>query len=236
MVEIDIILTAEYLIFSENNNTEETKMKKFLSILAAVIMVLSLSVSAFAFDGEANIALFVMTTDGSGTLSGEPVTVNADGTYTVKLTDVSIDEFSVATIYIKDAAVEAQEVTSSNLPADLQIVTKELKINGNPVELTEGYATTLNDSGVFDVCWYNIWATHYCSIDGIGEITEIEATFEVISSDSAAEETAPEATVDPVTDTETETDTTEAPAKTGIALAVLPMVIAVAAVAVSKKR
>ncbi len=213
-------------------------MKKFLSILAAVIMVLSLSVSAFAFDGEANIALFVMTTDGSGTLSGEPVTVNADGTYTVKLTDVSIDEFSVATIYIKDAAVEAQEATSSNLPADLQIVTKELKINGNPVELTEGYATTLNSAGVFDVCWYNIWATHYCSIEGIGEITDIEVTFEVVSAGAAAEEPAPEATVEPSTDAETDkpADSTEAPAKTGIALAALPMVIAAAAAAISKKR
>lgn len=212
-------------------------MKKFISVLAAVVLVLSLSVSVFAFEGEANIVLCAGNSVTWTNEVSEPVTVNADGTYTLKLSGISIDEEAATVIYMKDAAVEAQEATATNLPADIQILTKEIKINGSPVEVTEGYATGLSN-GVFDVCWYNIWATNQISIEGIGEITDIEVTFEVVSAGAAAEEPASEATVEPSTDAETDkpADSTEAPAKTGIALAALPMVIAAAAAAISKKR
>lgn len=218
-------------------------MKKVMTLVLAIALVLSLSVSALAFDGEADIALYVGNSTTWVTAASDPVKVNADGEYTLKLEGLAIDESAVTVVYIKDTAVEAQEATSSNLPADISILTKELKINGSVVELDEGYPTVLTDTGALDICWYNIWATSYFSTLGMKEIKEIEVTFEVVSS-GASSETETSSVADTSEQTSQTTENNESsdnaadqtPAETGITLVLLPMAAALAAVVFTKRK
>lgn len=216
-------------------------MKKILAVLVAVVLVAAMTVSAFAFDGSADISLYVQNQGNWVTAASDPVTVNADGEYTVKLTGLSINPDDLTVIYVKDVLVYSEEKTASDLPADIKILTKSIKINGEEVPLKEGYATTLTDAGAFDVCWYNIWDVHYITID-TAIITDVEVTFEVVTDGAAAPapeadttptpEAAPEATTAPAA----ETPAAPAAPKTGVALAVVPMVLAAAAVAIAKRR
>lgn len=222
-------------------------MKKIFAVLAAVVLVASMTVSAFAFDGSAEISLYAGNSADWQTASSDPVTVNADGEYTLKLSGISIDPSTLTVVYIKDTAVEAdgEGHPSSDLPKDIQILTKSLKINGSEIALTEGYPTGLTDAGAFDVCWYNIWATSYFSTEGMETITDIEVTFEVVADGTAApaetdkseEAPAPENN-EPAAEKPADkpaAENTSAP-KTGVALAVIPMALAAAAAAVTKRR
>lgn len=223
-------------------------MKKILAVLAAVVLVAAMTVSAFAFDGSAEISLYAGNSANWQTVSSDPVTVNADGEYTLKLSDISIDPSTLTVIYIKDTAVEAdgEGHPSSDLPKDIQILTKSLKINGNEIALDDGYPTTLTDAGAFDVCWYNIWATSYFSTDGMETITEVEVTFEVVTDGAAAPaaeadttpapDAAPEAAPEATTTPAAETPAAPAAPKTGVALAVVPMALAAVAAAIAKRR
>ncbi len=220
-------------------------MKKIIAVIAAVVLCVSLAVSVSAFEGSADIALYAGNSANWTTASSDPVTVNADGEYTLKLEGLSITPDTATVIYIKDSAVEAGEKEKSDLAADITILTKSLKINGKEITLTEGYPTTLTDAGVFDVCWYNIWATSYFTFEGTDPITDIEVTFEVVSGGAAtaepaanddtaapadnAAENAAEPAPAPAADTST-------PADTGIVLALAPMAIAACAVVISKRR
>ena len=221
-------------------------MKKIAAILTAVVLCVSMALSVSALDGSADISLIAGNSANWTNVSSDPVTVNADGEYTLKLTDISITPDTLTVLYIKDVAVEAGEKEKSDLPADIQILTKSLKINGNEIALTEGYPTTLTDAGVFDICWYNIWATSYFAVEGMDAITDVEVTFEVVSGGAAATEpaetedssdaaTAPEAT-DNASDAATPAADTSEPANTGIVLALAPMALAACAVVVSKKK
>ncbi len=220
-------------------------MKKVIAILVSVVLCVSLAVSVSAFEGSADIALYAGNSANWTTASSDPVTVNADGEYTLKLEGLSITPDTATVIYIKDSAVEAGEKEKSDLAADITILTKSLKINGKEITLTEGYPTTLTDAGVFDICWYNIWATNYFAFEGTDPITDIEVTFEVVSGGAATAEPAANDDTAAPADNAAE-DTTEpapapaadtsTPADTGIVLALAPMAIAACAVVISKRR
>ncbi len=218
-------------------------MKKIIAILAAAVLCVSMAVSVSAFEGSADIALYAGNSADWTTASSTPVTVNADGEYTLKLEGLSITTDTATVIYIKDSAVEAGEKEKSDLAADITILTKSLKINGKEIALTEGYPTTLTDAGVFDICWYNIWATNYFTMDGMDTITDIEVTFEVVSA-AASAETVPDDTAAPADNAAEDTTEpapapaadTSTPADTGIVLALAPMAIAACAVIISKRR
>lgn len=226
-------------------------MKKVIAILAAFILCVSMAVSVSAFEGSADIAMYAQNNADWSVVASDPVTVNADGEYTLKLEGLSIAPDTLTVIYIKDTAVVAEETTKSNLPADITILTKSLKINGNEIALTEGYPTTLTDAGALDICWYNIWATSYFSTEGMDTITDVEVTFEVVSAAATSEpaetaETEAPAEEAPADAPDAADDTAEAapapadeasePADTGIVLALAPMAIAACAVIISKKR
>lgn len=216
-------------------------MKKLFAVLVAVILVAAMSVPVFAFEGSVDVSLYAGNSANWQTVSSDPVTVNADGTYTVKLSDISIDPETLTVLYLKDVLVEAdgEGHPSSDVPADIQILTKSMKINGSEIALDDGYPTGLNGSGAFDVCWYNIWASSYFSTLGMSTITDVEVVFEIVTDGAAA----PEADTTPATDAASETpaaagETTPAPStapSTGIAFAVLPAVVALAATVFSKK-
>ena len=222
-------------------------MKKIFAFVLALALTLSLAVSASAFEGSAEIALHFGNDVDWVTVASEPVTVDGPGEYTLTLTGINRDAFNMTVLYIKDVAVEAQTATTTNLPSDVEIITKSLKINGEEIALDEGYLTTLNEAGAFDVCYYNIWATSYFSTLGMEIINDVEVVFEIKAGEAAespAEDTATEAPADDTaTEAPTEEDTTvdapatdEAPAETGLALAAVPMIVALAAVVASKKR
>ncbi len=220
-------------------------MKKIIAIFAALVLCVSLAVSVSAFEGSADIALYAGNSANWTTASSDPVTVNADGEYTLKLEGLSITPDTATVIYIKDSAVEAGEKEKSDLAADITILTKSLKINGKEITLNEGYPTTLTDAGVFDVCWYNIWATNYFTFEGMDPITDIEVTFEVVSGGAAtAEPAANDDTAAPADNASEGTSDaapapaadTSTPADTGIVLALAPMAIAACAVVISKRR
>lgn len=217
-------------------------MKKLLTIVLALALSLSLAVSVSAFEGSAEISIYLGNDVDWVTVNGTTVTVDGPGEYTLTLTGVARDAANMTVLYIKDAAVEAQTATSTNLPSDIEIVTKSLKINGEEIALEEGYLTTLNDAGAFDVCYYNIWATSYFKTLGMGEINDIEVVFEIVAAgaeEAPAEETTTEA---PAEGTTTEAPkeeapkTDDAPAETGLSLAVIPMLVAAVAVVASKRR
>lgn len=218
-------------------------MKKIIAIFVSIVLCVSLAVSVSAFEGSADIALYAGNSANWTTASSDPVTINADGEYTLKLEGLSITPDTATVIYIKDSAVEAGEKEKSDLSADITILTKSLKINGKEIALTEGYPTTLTDAGVFDVCWYNIWATSYFAFEGMDPITDIEVTFEVVSA-AAPAETVPDDTAAPADNAAEDTAEpapapaadTSTPADTGIVLALAPMAIAACAVVISKRR
>ncbi len=221
-------------------------MKKILTFVLALTMTLALAVSASAFEGSADVSIYFGNDVDWTTVNGNTVTIDGPGEYTFTLTGVNRDAFNMTVLYIKDVAVEAQEATTTNLPSDIEIITKSLKINGEEITLDEGYPTTLNEAGAFDVCYYNIWATSYFKTLGMEIINDVEVVIEIKGgeAEAPAEDTATEAPADDTaTEAPAEEDTTvdapaadEAPADTGLALAVVPMIVALAAVVASKRR
>ncbi len=217
-------------------------MKKLLTIALAFVLAMSLAVSVAAFEGSADVSLYLGNDSDWVTVNGDTVTIDGPGEYTLTLTGLTRDSANLTVLYIKDVAVEAQEAETTNLPSDIEIITKSLKINGEEIALDEGYPTTLNENGVFDVCYYNIWATSYFKTLGMGEINEVTVVFEVVEGAAAeeapAEEEAPATEVEdtPATEEAPADDTASEPADTGLALAVVPMLVAAVAVVASKRR
>ncbi|MGN0617968.1 MAG: LPXTG cell wall anchor domain-containing protein [Ruminiclostridium sp.] len=136
--------------------------------------------------GTVNAALYVGESVTWVTASSDKQAISTTGEYTFKLDGLAIAPSALTVIYVKDADVEGGSASATNINADTQIITKSVKINGTEVALTEGYNTELA-KGVLDVCWYNIWATHYISIDGIDEINSVEVTVEFAAGAPAEE-------------------------------------------------
>lgn len=228
-------------------------MRKLLAIATALVMVMALSVSVFAIEGSQDLVLCTQDSSSWQTQVSDRVTVNAAGEYTFTLSGLNFDGSAMNVLYIKDAnAVDAEiagnTYDGTNGLTGMTILTKSVKINGTEVALTDGYLTGVSpDSGLIDICWYNIWATSYMDAP-TGTVTDIEVVIEVVDGENAAApaettEAAPAETTEaaPAETTEAapaETSSTEAAAKapsTGLALAVVPAVMALGAAFVSKK-
>lgn len=207
-------------------------MKKIFAVVVAIAMVMALAVPAFAFEGSQDVVLVVYEQATWSNIVSDPVTINAPGEYTFKLSGLSVDSAQVATIYIKDATAvaEGDSFTGTSNLSDLSVLTKSIKINGEEVALTEGYGTGLTDAGVLDIGWYNIWWKNFIELPA-GTITDVEVVVEVVDTAAAAEAPAAEETA-----AETAPAETAAAPETGIALAVVPAVVALAAAVISKRR
>ncbi len=237
-------------------------MKKVLAIVVALAMVMALAVPAFALEGSQDLVLVTQEQGSWQSFVSDRVTVNAAGEYTFTLSGMSFDGANMTVLYIKDAdAVEVEQgggtYEGTNNLTGATILTKSVKINGEEVALTEGYRTGTADSGLIDICWFNIWDTSFMDAPS-GTVTDIEVTVEVVDADAAAaEEPAAEepAAEEPAAE-EPAAEEPEAPAaddasapvedgtaadnntvapSTGLVFAVIPAVVALAAVAVSKK-
>lgn len=225
-------------------------MKKIVSVMIAVMMVLALSVSAFAIDGTQDLVLVVQDSSSWQTQYSDRVTIDGPGEYTFTLSGLSIDGPTMTVLYIKDADAVETEVAGGTYEgaatiSGATILTKSVKINGEEVSLTEGYPTGVGESGLVDICWLNIWASSYMDLPS-GIVTDIEVVLEVVDADAAeaptetaetetTESSAAVVTEDPATGETETTPVAEAPS-TGIALAVIPAIMALGAVCVSKKR
>lgn len=234
-------------------------MKKLLAIVTALVMVCALSVSVFAIEGSQDLVLCTQDNVSWQTHVSDRVTVDGAGEYTFTLSGLSFDGSAMTVLYVKDADAVDVEVAGgtydgANGLTGMTILTKSVKINGTEVALTDGYVTGTNpDSGLIDICWYNIWATSFMDAP-TGTVNDIEVVLEVVDENgeaapaeaeeapAEAEEAPAEAEEAPAEAAPAETaeeapaatETAKAPS-TGIALAVIPAVMALAAAAVSKK-
>ncbi len=219
-------------------------MKKLSAIIVAVLLAITLAVSAMAYEPNEVILVVFNSVDWSKAYS-DPQVITEDGEYTFKLDGFDFAMNQVMTIYLKDGNAEAETEVTSNFPVGTEIITKSLKINGEEVTLLtdlEGFPNAIGENGVFDICWWNEWATDYIDASSIFELNSVEVTVEVKFAEAAeapAEEPAdePEAPADePAVEAEPEVEAEDTPAETGLGLAVIPGVVALAVVALSKKR
>ena len=233
-------------------------MKKLLAIVTALVMVCALSVSVFAIEGSQDLVLCTQDNVSWQTHVSDRVTVDGAGEYTFTLSGLSFDGSAMTVLYVKDADAVGGTYDGANGLTGMTILTKSVKINGTEVALTDGYVTGTNpDSGLIDICWYNIWATSFMDAP-TGTVNDIEVVLEVVDENgeaapaeaeeapaeteeaapAEAEEAAPaeaeEAPAETAEEAPAATETAKAPS-TGIALAVIPAVMALAAAAVSKK-
>ena len=74
-------------------------MKKLSAIILAVLMALTLSVSAMAY--EANEVVLVMMNSAGDPVVSDPVAIAADGEYTFKIEGLDFSKDQIQTIYIK---------------------------------------------------------------------------------------------------------------------------------------
>lgn len=213
-------------------------MKRIISVALAVVMVLALSVSAFAaYEEPVEFGLYFGDPDNGGWGVAASTEVTGPGTYTITYEG---DARNLQWIIVKNAAGETEP---TSIPEGTVIRTTSITMDG--VEATfdtgDSYDYTVGANGTVEIQYNN-------SYTGFAHITNMPAsagtivvTF-VVDPDNAAEETTPaDDTADdetpsaPAESTDTETEP-ETPAETGIVLAVLPMAVAAAAVVVARKR
>lgn len=110
----------------------------------------------------------------------EPVHIDKDGTYTLKLTDLKIPQENLCLLYLKDVLAYPADstVTTSNVPEDLMVITDVLKINDQQLTVRDNVRTGLKE-GIFDVCYVNQWDENDCCIDVPLNVESIEITFTV---------------------------------------------------------
>ena len=217
-------------------------MKRILSAVVAVVLALTLCVSAFAaYEEPVVVGLFFGDPDNGGWGAAATVEVTGPGEYTLSYEG---EARNLNWIIIKNNAGETEP---TSIPEGTTIRTTSIVMDG--VEATfdtgEYYDATTGFDGTLEIQYTNTF-TGYAHITNFpASVSSIEVTFVVdpdnapAESETPAEETPAEETpADTTTDTtDTTTDTTtETPAETGIVLAVLPVAVAAAAVVVSKKR
>lgn len=169
-------------------------MKSLKKVLAAIIAMsaavssLALSVSAAEFTGSVKVAAYVFEMEEWQKKVSEVVEVSDYGTYTVSITGISVPVDMVGSLYLKDYDFETVNEglgNASNVNSDIIINTKSFKLNGIECQLIDGYATELNDKGVFEVTYMNTWGDSYVDASGIQTIESVEITFEVTDADGA---------------------------------------------------
>ena len=229
-------------------------MKKLSAIILAVLMALTLSVSVFAEEAEPvakayadNEVLLIVGNSANWTNTySEPVAITGSGTYTFLVDGLDFAAENITVVYLKDGNVEIGAVTESCLPDGITITSASIKVNGEERVLTDGYMTTKNETNVFDICTYNIWATNYFDLDGLFDINSFEFTITVevpevteapAEDEAPAEEEAPadEPADEPETEAEPEVEAEDEPAETGLALSLIPAAIAMAVVALKRR-
>ena len=227
--------------------------KKIVAIVAAMMMVLALSVSAFAVD--------VLTDDVKG------VAQNANVTLAIP-EDLGLDNGVVVTMHVKGTADNTMVRFYLTDASDNGRVTEvfEVPVENGAFDATADFTvdTTGTIQGTAAPTIVMIKGPDYAtppenlvlevvelSVAGADEPAAEEETAEAPADEPAAEESAAEAPAEDApaaeapaeTTTEAPAETTPAPApaettkapSTGIALAVVPAVVALAAVAISKK-
>lgn len=168
------------------------KKVKILSGLAAVAIAAAMTTTAYAaeFEGSANVAGYLFEMVEWQKKTTEPVVVDHYGEYTVSLSGISVPADQIGSFYLKDYDFETNEsFEDSNLPKDLIINTKSVKVNGNSYTPSEGYATT-NESGKFEVTYVNEWGDSFLDLTSEGTITSFEITFEVAPADGSSYDSA----------------------------------------------
>lgn len=225
-------------------------MKKIFAILVAAMLVMALSVSAFAAEATATGSFVCTFTDNDydsaitgGSLSGD---VNVDGTWGGSFPDITPIIETVAPL--ADVTHIAVTVTASNGDACWNGVTPKLELHWNTRDNNDGAPATVEFVDGVAVVEADVPAgisavvlNPYAFNSEAGEITfnvsvVVTGDFEAAAPAPAADpEPAPAADPEPSAPAPAPAETTPAPA-TGLALAVVPAVMALAAVAVSKKR
>lgn len=153
------------------------------------------------------------------TAKSDSVTITGEGDYTYSISDLDIAPEALTVIYIKDVAVENGNAATSDI-APIKITYKSLKINGEEVAVKEGAPDGLNEKGVFDVAFYNIWDENYidaptANINSVELTINVAAAAEEVEATEATEKATEEATEAPESTTEAApAETTAAPAET----------------------
>ena len=233
-------------------------MKKILAIVMAVMMVMALSVTAFAADyGTASngpAGVYFKTSSGDNTLRiGDTLTVTFDGTVAAEFCLKAMYDADGTTNYCnlaifggsyKDVAFDGSEATKyfgAYGVNDGDVARLGLTAVFTEVE---GGASTI----VFTVTEAPVEKfSFYGDVGNVGDSYGWSDFFVVnepsTTAPASAETNAPaeEAPTEAPADTTAPTDTapaaeTTTPADTGIVLAVLPMAIAAAAVVISKRK
>ncbi len=219
-------------------------MKKLSALILAVLLALTLSATCFAEEEPHEVWLVVgAQLDGwHDTMSEERMVFTESGEYTIKLEGLSYPAEKLALIYIKDAIVEKGLESESNFRCGFDITTKSIKVNGVEMELTEGYGTTFDGTGTFEINWFSIWGTKHFSVEQFTEINSVEVVIDIRYHDDPVEEPAPEVTEEPSPEepaeeapaTDPEVTEEETPAETGLALSLIPAAIALTVVVLKR--
>lgn len=176
-----------------------------LTIAAGTITAVGVTAGAAEFEGSANVSGYLFEMVEWQKLATDPVVVDHYGTYTVSADGLSVPVDMIGSFYLKDYDFETNEsMEDSNLPKDIIINTKSIKVNGNEYTPAEGYATT-NESGKFEVCYVNYWGDSFLDLSAEGTVNSFEITFEVAPADGLSYE-------DPVAADVEDTSVVEIPA------------------------
>ncbi len=238
-------------------------MKKILALILSVMLIASAGALAVSADeveiGKADtetgyyceVALFMKESYNDWSFGdmdpgewsipqSESVFVTTDGRYVVELTDLVIPLDNLCLCYIKDVDAEYNGLKMSNLPADVEIITEKIVLNGSrTVTPEENVRTGLKKGTIFDICYENDWDPDDCTVDfsKVTEINSIKVVFTVSGLGGTYVDMDPEVTIDVGEATE---NTVEEAAKDGCVggATFLPLaaVIIAAALVIFKKR
>lgn len=217
-------------------------MKKIVSIILALTMVMALAVPAFA--AESHNAYIGLAASGwsPSSFSTDPsdCVVTGDGQYVLETSAFAgTNGLIVFVIDIVGLHADCPDAT---------VVVDSIEADGETVEFDASKVAVgdLEENGNLRVEFYNEYgptiADPALDKDAFSITDTVKITFTVSGIDAEAATDSEPAEIVPVDDntttetTESNNDTASEPANTGIVLAVLPMAIAAAAVVVSKKR
>ncbi|MCC8131773.1 MAG: hypothetical protein LIO72_08565 [Ruminococcus sp.] len=212
-------------------------MKKILAIVMSVVMVMALSVTAFA--AETEVALTLDNIGYCGTSEYADSVTEVDGGLNTSAVAISIllpesVEFGDSiTIHTKGTSEGAFRIWLSNeeghTDSEPWISSSRESFDGGEFDFTITLKMNDNDGNLDDYSDQIIFK----GIDYQTPLENLTITYLAIVTEGEEEEVVAETTDDADAAEET---TTTANADTGVVLAVLPMAVAAAAVVVSKRR
>lgn len=228
-------------------------MKKIVSIILALAMVMALAAPAFAADEYTATLGFADGSWSKQIWDDATVTITGDGQYSIE-TDLAAGASGIQVFVIDlkglNAAVPEATVVLDSIEVDgapvefdaSKILYGDLEGNGNlRIEIYNEFGAGTASNSPLTAAAFSVGSTLKVTftVSGTGvAAAPADDAAAPVEDGTAADNNA----VEPETTTSSNEDTTAAPApattapKTGLALAVVPMVIAAAAAAVSKKR